>query len=70
MGRGKKAAVEGTPRCGNLDCDVTGRDKVNKKCARLAVCCCNAECQRRHWRRGPRDQIKRMPDVGRPKLYC
>ena len=29
----KKAAAEGGLRCGNLDCGVTGRDKVNQVCA-------------------------------------
>ena len=53
MGRGKKAAAEGDLcRCGNLDCDVAGRDKVDKKCARcLAVRYCSEKCQRQHWRR-------------------
>ena len=52
LGRGKKAAAESARSCGNLGCDVTGSDKVNKKCARcMAVCCCGAEYQRQHWRR-------------------
>ena len=52
MGRGKKATAEGALRCGNLDCDVTGRDKVNQCCARcLAVRYCSERCQRQHWRR-------------------
>ena len=44
----KKAAAEGGFRCANLDCNVTGRHKVNTRCARcLAVCYCSSECQRR-----------------------
>ena len=69
MERGKKATCdEGDVRCcANLDCDVTGRDRVDKKCARcLAVCHCSTECQRQHWRRaaattGPTAHRRRSP---------
>ena len=32
----EKAAAEGAFRCGNLDCNATGSDKVNQMCA---ACC-------------------------------
>ena len=68
MGK-KKASCEGDlHRCGNLDCDVAGRDKVGKKCARcLAVRYCSEECQRQHWRRSGgnhRAHCKPAPKLG------
>ena len=55
MGRRKKAAAKGDPRrCGNLDCDVTGRDRADKNCARCwatSAYCSETECQRQYWRR-------------------
>ena len=47
---GKKAAAEGAFRCGNRDCNVTGRDKVNQVCAACrAVRYCGRKCQGQHW---------------------
>ena len=47
---GKKNVEEGGIRCGNLDCGVTGRDKVNQVCAACrAVRYCSRKCQRQHW---------------------
>jgi len=49
MGK-KKAAAAGAFRCGNLDCNVTGRDKVDKVCAACrAVRYCCRKCQGQHW---------------------
>ena len=46
----KKAAAGGGIRCGNLDCGVTGRDKVNQLCAACrAVRYCSRKCQGQHW---------------------
>ena len=42
----KKAAAGGGFRCGNLDCGVTGRDKVNQvRAACRAVRYCSRKCQ-------------------------
>ena len=50
MNRKKKAAAEGDFHCGNLDCGVTGRDKVNQVCAACrAVRYCSRKCQKQHW---------------------
>jgi len=37
LGRGKKAAAESARSCGNLGCDVTGSDKVNKEVRTMHV---------------------------------
>ena len=49
MGK-KAAAAAGAFRCGNLDCNLTGRDKVNQVCAACrAVWYCGRKCQGKHW---------------------
>ena len=46
----KKASATGDFSCANVGCPATGRDKVNKRCARCgAVWYCSRRCQRQHW---------------------
>ena len=48
---GKKKAAAGVEfRCANAGCNVTGRDLVDKQCARCRrTWYCSEACQRRHW---------------------
>ena len=51
MGKKKAASAAGDFRCANARCPVTGRDKVNQRCAGCgAVWYCGRRCQKQHWR--------------------
>ena len=51
MEKKASASAAGDFPCANVGCKVTGRDKVNQRCAGCgAVWYCGRRCQKRHWR--------------------
>ena len=50
MGKKEAASAAADFPCANARCPVTGRDKVNQRCAGCgAVWYCGRRCQKRHW---------------------